>query len=161
MSEVRLDIGAIRDFIYREAALIDSKSFDAWYELFTEDALYWMPLERGQAEDDLTNALFFEDKFLLKVRLERLHHPRAFSQSPPSYCQHVLQRPAVVPAQMPEAVDTVTPFIYVESQGDEQIVLAGTAHHRLLLGETGPRIHRKRIELLNRDAALPSIQLFL
>ena len=35
-------------FVYREARLIDEKRFDEWYELFTDDALYWMPLTRGQ-----------------------------------------------------------------------------------------------------------------
>ena len=36
------------DLVYHEARLIDEKRFDEWYELFTEDALYWMPLTRDQ-----------------------------------------------------------------------------------------------------------------
>ena len=151
----------LRALIYREAQLIDEGALDDWYDLFTEDALYWMPLKRGQREDDVHNALFFEDKLMLKVRIERLKDPRAFSQSPPSQCQHVLQRPAI------EGFDvdagrfcTRTPFVYVESQLDDQFVLAGVAHHELVISDDALRIRRKRIELLNRDAALPSIQLF-
>lgn len=34
------------DFVYHEARLIDEKRFDEWYELFADDALYWMPLTR-------------------------------------------------------------------------------------------------------------------
>ena len=34
--------------VYREARLIDEKRFDEWYELFAEDARYWIPLTRGQ-----------------------------------------------------------------------------------------------------------------
>ncbi len=151
----------LRALIYREAQLIDEGALDAWYDLFTDDALYWMPLKRGQREDDVHNSLFFEDKLMLEVRIERLKDPNAFSQSPPSHCQHVLQRPEI------EAFDadagsysTRTPFVYVESQLDDQFVLAGVAHHELVSIDGALRIRRKRIELLNREAALPSIQLF-
>jgi len=157
----------IRELIYREARLIDSGELDAWYELFTEDALYWMPLKRGQTEHEVYNALFYEDKLMLKVRIERLKDPNAFSQSPPSHCQHVLQRPAIESvgsrsdaSEGSDVYTTRTPFIYVESQLDEQFVLTGVAHHELIVADGALRIRRKRIELLNREAALPSIQRF-
>ena len=149
------------DFVYREAQLIDTKAFDEWYELFTEDAIYWMPLARNQAEEDQYNALFFEDKMLLKVRIERLKHPRAFSQQTPSYCQHVLQAPQLRFSDGAQLFECATPFVYVESQADDQFVLAGVAHHRLCVVGGELEIQRKRIELINREAALPSIQLFI
>lgn len=156
----------VQTFLYSEAELIDQGDYERWYELFTEDAIYWMPLGYGQTEADQYNALFYEDSLLLKVRIERLRHPRAFSQSPPSRCQHVLQPPRI--EQQTEqgegmVIATCTPFFYAESQADEQFWLAGTAHHELIAtgSEETWRIHRKRIELLNREAALPSIQLFL
>ena len=145
------------DLVYHEAALIDARRLDEWFELFTDDAIYWMPLARDQQETDLHATLFFEDKLLLKVRIERLKHPRAFSQAVPSYCQHVLQPPQVT-GEAP--IETATPFIYVEAQGDEQFMLAGVAHHELVSRPGGLKIRRKRVELLNREAALPSIQLF-
>ncbi len=153
---------ALRRLVYREARLIDEGRLDDWYDLFTEDALYWMPLKHGQSEADLHNALYHEDKLMLKVRIERLKSPYAFSQLPPSRTQHVLQRPQI------EVLDTSagrfftrTPFIYVESRMDEQLVLAGAAQHEVRKQADGLRIRRKRIELLNRDAALPSIQGFI
>src|SRR5579864_4510301 len=86
---------ALAEFVYREARLIDEKRLDEWYELFTDDARYWMPLTRGQPNGETYTSLFYDDKLLLKVRIERLRHPNAFSQQQPSYCQHVLQQPAV------------------------------------------------------------------
>ena len=151
----------LRTLVYREAQLIDEGRLDAWYGLFTDDALYWMPLRRGQQEEDTYNALFFEDRLMLKVRIERLKDPQAFSQVPPSHCQHILQRPEIDGFNRDAGrFATRTPFLYVESQLDEQFVLAGVAHHQLVLVEGALRIRRKRIELLNREAALPSIQLF-
>ena len=40
----------LEQFVYHEASLIDEKRFDEWYELFTDDARYWMPLARGQPD---------------------------------------------------------------------------------------------------------------
>lgn len=152
----------LAEFVYREARLIDEKRFEEWYELFTDDARYWMPLTRGQPEDDTHTSLFYEDKLLLKVRIARLRTTNAFSQQQPSFCQHVLQQPQV------EEVDAGsnrfvlrTPFVYVEAQLDRQLILAGVAWHHLASVEGVLRIRLKKIELLNCDAALPSIQLFI
>jgi 3-phenylpropionate/cinnamic acid dioxygenase small subunit len=153
---------ALAEFVYHEARLLDEKRFDEWYGLLTEDVRYWMPLTRGQPNGELFTSLFYEDRLLLKVRIERLRHPNAFSQQQPSFCQHVLQQPGL------ESVDPVanhyvtrTPFLYVEAQLDQQLVLAGVTYHHLTVLDGGLRIRLKKIELVNCDAALPSIQMLL
>ena len=152
----------LQEFIYDEARLIDDKRFDEWYELFTDDALYFMPLARGQSAADVHSSLFYEDKLLLKVRIERLKRPGAFSQQVPSFCQHVLQLPRLESSSDAERRHLMrTPFAYFESRGEQQICLAGVVYHDLIEGGGRLRIKMKRIELLNRDAALPSIQMFL
>jgi len=157
-----LDETALINLVYREARLIDEKRFDEWYDLFAEDARYWMPLTRGQPDGETHTSLFYEDKLLLKVRIERLRHPNAFSQQQPSFCQHVLQRPSVEKADPATNLYIVrTPFIYVETQLDRQLVLAAIAHHTLVSIGGELRIRMKKVDLLNCDAALPSIQLLL
>src|SRR5262249_51213648 len=83
-----------------------------------------------------------------------------FSQQQPSFCQHVLQQPAVVEPGEQECI-LRTPFIYAEAQLDQQIILAGVAFHHLRNQGGSWKIRMKKIELLNREAALPSIQLLL
>lgn len=156
MSSSAADVEAL---IYREASLLDAKAFDEWLSLLTEDVLYWMPLARDQQEDDVHMSLFYEDLFLLRVRIERLKRPRVFSQQPPSFSQHVLQKPSIEAVE--GGFESCTPFIYLEAQLDEQIVLGGTLHHEIVDTPDGLRIRRRRVELLNRQAALPSIQLFI
>ncbi len=149
------------ELVYREARLIDEKRFDEWYDLYTADALYWMPLTRNQPPGEAHTSLFHEDKLLLKVRIERLRHPNAFSQQQPSYCQHVLQQPALEEGDPGSGhCVTRTPFLYVESQLDRQLVLAAVAYHHLVSQSGEWKIRMKKIELLNREAALPSIELF-
>ena len=53
-----------------------------------------------------------------------------------------------------------TPFTYVESQRDAQLLLAGVSWLHVVRLEDRLRIRLKKVELVNCDAALPSIQLF-
>lgn len=155
------DAQALVRFVYHEARLVDEKRFDEWYELFTEDAHYWMPLTRGQPDGEDHTSLLYEDKLLLQVRIERLKNPHSFSQHQPSFCQHVLQAPQIESAGADGTSWVMrTPFTYVESQRDTQLVLAGVGWLHLVVLEARLRIRLKKVELVNCDAALPSIQLF-
>ena len=149
-------------FVVREARLLDEKRFDEWYELFTDDAFYWVPAAPGQTDPHLHNSLAYEDKFLLQLRIERLKSPQAYSQKPPSRCHHVLQAPEVESADYARNEFVLrTPFVYTETRGDESQRYAATAWHTLVWADERLRIRLKRVDILNCDAMLPSIQLFL
>lgn len=157
----QLTAQALIELVYREARLIDEKRFEEWYDLYAEDAFYWVPLTHDQRDGENHTSLAYEDKLLLRLRIERLKSPRAFSQQPPSRCLHVLQRPEV------ESMDAAancyvvrTAYLYVESRGEDQQVYGCTSFHTLAVVEGVLRIRLKRVNLLNCDAALPSIQLF-
>ena len=145
-------------FVIREARLLDEKRFDEWYELFAEDGHYWVPASPDQPDPLNHNSLAYEDRLLLKLRIERLKQPTAYSQKPASRCHHVLQAPEIEKAAKDEFL-VRTSFIYTETRGDDSQRYAAVAWHTLVGDPL--RIRLKRVDLLNCDAALPSIQLFL
>jgi len=160
MSAIAEDI-ELTAFVYAEARLIDEKRFEEWYELFADEGRYWMPLTHGQQNGRTENSLFFEDKLLLKVRIARLRNPHAYSQANPSWCQHVLQVPSIEDRGADTGVAvTRTAFMYLESQQDHQEVYAGVVWHHLKRAGRHLSILLKKVELLNCEAALPSLQLF-
>jgi 3-phenylpropionate/cinnamic acid dioxygenase small subunit len=149
------------EFVYREARLIDEKRFDEWYDLYADDCRYWMPLMRGQPQGAAHTSLFDEDKLLLKLRIERLRNPKSYSQAHPSWCQHILQTPSIESRDLQMKIVVLrSPFVYLEYQADQQEVYAGVAWHHLRCGGEGIVITLKKIDLLNCEAALPSLQLF-
>jgi 3-phenylpropionate/cinnamic acid dioxygenase small subunit len=151
----------LAEFVYAEARLIDEKRLDEWYELFTDDARYWIPLTRQQKSGLTENSLMFEDKLLLKLRIQRLQSPNAFSQAQPSFCQHILQAPQIENRGSATGVAVMrTPFLYLESRGERQDMYAGVAWHHLVRAHQKLAIVLKKVELLNSEAALPSLQLF-
>ncbi len=152
----------LADFVYAEARMLDEKRFDEWYELFAADAAYWVPLAHGQQDPLNHGSLMYEDKLLLKLRIERLKSPRAYSQLPASRSHHLLQAPQLDSADQQAGEYVVrTQFIYTEAQGDTQQMYVGTVFHTLVRDGGRLQIRLKRVNLLNCDAALPSIQLFM
>jgi 3-phenylpropionate/cinnamic acid dioxygenase small subunit len=149
----------VAQFVIHEARLIDDRRFEEWYALYAEDARYWVPSSPDQVDPENHVSLAYEDKLLLRLRIERLKNPRSYSQQPQSRCVHVLQAPEV--ERSADGWKTRTRFIYVETRGPEQQVYAGTTAHTLAQVDGSLRILLKRVDLLNCDAALPSIQLFI
>ena len=150
------------DFVLAEARLLDELRFDDWLALFSEDGHYWMPLAHGQTDTRLHASLMYEDKLLLKVRVERLKGARTFSQQPRSRCHHLLQQPSVESRDgVAGRYVTRTAFHYVETRLDEQTLYAGWATHTLVESGGSLRIQLKRVDLVNCDAAFGSLQLFM
>ena len=147
--------------VYLEARLVDERRFDEWYALYADDAYYWVPLVPGQADGEHHTSLMYEDKLLLRLRIERFGNPRSYSLHPQVRCLHVLQRPELEEADPAANRWTMrTNEIYVETQGATKQVYAAVVRHTLSVVEGALRIRLKRIDLLDCDAPLPSIQLF-
>ncbi|SFN15062.1 aromatic-ring-hydroxylating dioxygenase subunit beta [Variovorax sp. OV329] len=150
------------DFVVQESRLLDAKRYEEWKALFTDDAFYWVPAVPDQ-EDGINHCShMYEDKLLRELRIERLKSPRAFSQQPPSRCHHLLQVPTVERFDE-EAKEYLvrTEFHYTESQGDELQFYVGTFFHHLKAVDGALRMTLKRVNLLNCDAALTAVQLFI
>ena len=115
------------------------------------------PLPTGVVHADL-----HPGNLLLRIRVERLKSNRTFSQKPKSRCHHVLQIPQIDKrdAAANEYV-TWTAMHYVETRLDEQDLYAAWATHTLTMVNGTLKIKLKRVDLVNCDAALRSIQLFM
>jgi 3-phenylpropionate/cinnamic acid dioxygenase small subunit len=150
------------DFVVREARLLDEKRYAEWNALFTDDAMYWVPLVPEQEDGINHTSHLYEDKLLRELRIERLKSARAFSQQPPTRAHHLLQTPTVeVFDAAGNAFVVRSEFHYTEAQGDELQFFVGTCLHHLTLQAGALRMTLKRVNLLNCDAALPAVQLFI
>ena len=150
------------DFVVQEARLLDAKRFEEWNALFTDDAYYWVPLVPDQVDGINHTSHLYEDKLLRELRVERLKSPRAYSQQPPSRALHLLQLPTLESSNATAQRFVLrTPFHYTEAQGDEIQTFVGTAYHHLVREQGVLRLRLKRVDLLNGEAALPAVQLFI
>ena len=88
----------VEHFLYQEAALLDSRRFEDWLALFTDDTHYFMPVRRtlmqGELDREFTRpgemAFFDDDKQLLSARVTKLLTGRSWSEDPPSRTRHLI-----------------------------------------------------------------------
>ncbi len=150
----------IEAFLYREASLLDSPNLDAWLELYTDDGTYWMPATPDQ-EDPLNHvSLFYDDRVLMEIRKRNFVHPRAASKDYVVRASHIIGN-VQVEEERGDTLVVTSSFHCVMNYRDEQTLYAGRYRHELVDTEQGLRIRQKRVDLINCDAPLGSIIIYI
>jgi len=75
-----------QQLLHREARLLDERRLDEWLELFTDDALYSLPITAGETPGE--PSLIHDSKSRMEERVFRLTKTLAHAQNPPSRTQH-------------------------------------------------------------------------
>jgi benzoate/toluate 1,2-dioxygenase beta subunit len=151
----------LEQFLFHEARLIDEKRWDEWGALFTENGEYWVPATRGQADPKNHVSLMHERSLLRDVRLKRYRHPNAMSLQPVPYSVHVISNVMLDSFDETSGVCVVNSrFIMLEYRRNEQQTYGGATTHLLEPDSESFRIRMKKVELVNCDSVLPSIQIY-
>jgi p-cumate 2,3-dioxygenase beta subunit len=81
----------VEDFLYHEAALLDEWRLDAWQELLTDDACYYVP-SNDQPESDHRRALFLiaDDRERIRQRIIRVQDPNCHAEYPKSRTRRMI-----------------------------------------------------------------------
>jgi len=145
---------AVERFLFREARLLDEGDYQAWLDLYTDDAVYWVPRERGQ--DDPLNAasIIYENKAVLAMRMRRLMHPRAYALEPAPHTTHMIGNVEVGEPDRRGELAVHSALVMVEYRDGEKRVFSGRCAHRLRRVESDFRIVFKRIDLVDCDGPM-------
>lgn len=144
------------DLLFREARLLDKLRLEEWLELYTPDAIYWIPIDEDAPVS--RNVSIVYDTPLR--RQERVYHQLKVSfpaQTPRSRFLHVVSNVIVEPGEE-RAVVHSSQVIYEMRKGDftqiglgEMRTIAADVEHVLVLHEDRLKIAQKKILLMNRD----------
>jgi benzoate/toluate 1,2-dioxygenase beta subunit len=148
-------------FLIHEVRLLDERRFREWIGLFTDDGTYWVPAVPNQESPFNQASLFYDDRQLMKTRIERLEHPLIHVQTPPSQTVHLVSN-VTIEAQDDAKGEVLiaSNVIMVEYRQDHQRVFAGRQQHRLRRDADvaeGWRIAQKRVDLANCQSAFEAI----
>jgi len=153
-----IDRAIFEEFLITEARLLDERRFRDWMGLFAEDGTYWVPAVPNQPNPFDQASLFYDDRDLMKTRIDRLDHPRIHVQTPPSRTAHLVGNVVVDAADEVKGEYVIgSTVIMVEYREDKQRLFAGRQQHRLRRDGTSFRIVQKRVDLINCDAAFEAM----
>jgi biphenyl 2,3-dioxygenase beta subunit len=89
----------IQQFLFFEARLLDEWRWRDWYNLFTEDSTYFMPVRKDllrvrkfgeEIQPGIQLAHFDEDKRTLGLRIAQKETGKHWSEDPPSRSRHYI-----------------------------------------------------------------------
>ena len=150
----------VEQFLYHEARLLDTGQLEAWLELFTEDATYWVPLEKDQHDPVETSSIIHDDRTLLELRVKQARHPRAHARLPLARTVHQVGN-IVVASQNASETTVNSTLQLVEFRNEKQRVWGALVEHRLRGvggGNAGSfKIAHKRVDLVNSEGELDGI----
>ena len=155
------DILKIEQFLYLEARLIDEKRWDEWEALFIEDGEYWVPATHGQPDPLNHVSIMYEKSLLRAVRLKRYRHPNAMSLQPEPRSVHMISNIMLDSFDDDTGVWVVNSrFTMLEYRRDMQNTYGGAVTHTLEPDGDSWKIRLKKVELINCEGVLDSIQIY-
>jgi 3-phenylpropionate/cinnamic acid dioxygenase small subunit len=156
------DLRALEQFLYHEARLLDEQRWEEWSALFTADGIYWMPASPEQPDPVNHVSLIYENALLRAVRIKRFRHPNAFSLQPKPRSMHMLSN-VMLDSHDAQSRDCVvrSTFLVLQYRRGKQDVFGGSCTHHLRSSADGYRIALKRVDLVNCDAPMENILIYL
>src|SRR6201995_5183372 len=90
MSIAGFDRHAVEQFLFREARLADEGDYDAWEALWTDDALYWVPVDGEGGDPQRQMSVVYDNRSRISTRLKQLRTGKRYAQAPPSNLRRLL-----------------------------------------------------------------------
>lgn len=84
------------DLLYLEGRLLDQRRLDEWLKLFTDDGLYWIPIDETKAPS-INTAIVYDDRLRREERVHHILHNTFISQNPRSRTLHFINNVAIEP----------------------------------------------------------------
>jgi 3-phenylpropionate/cinnamic acid dioxygenase small subunit len=141
----------IEQFLYRQSELLDSKRWQDYIDLFTDDGVYWMPVTPDQTEWEGSPSIFAEDKYMMEVRMGRVTHPTAWSQVPMWATSHVIGN-VVIESESRDEWVVRSRFHMMELRRDTVRHFGGTYRHTLVREHGELKIKLQRVDMFNAQA---------
>ena len=147
-----LEERAVERFIAHEARLADEARYKEWEALWSDDALYWVPANRDDADPTRHISYIHDNRQRIASRIGQLLTGTRHAQTPPSRIHRVLSTPECSFNADGSVAATAT-FMLMEIRNDEQRLWSGRVEYLLEREDGGFRMRRKKVLLT--DNAVP------
>lgn len=135
----------IEDFLFAEADLLDEWRLPEWLELFTEDAIYYVPSTDVAPDSSPDETLFYvaDDRFRLSERVKRLMKRTAHAEFPHSRTRHLVSNVRVRNRSESE-IEVGSAFITYRTKDALTDTYFGSNRYRIVIADGRLRIKEKR-----------------
>jgi p-cumate 2,3-dioxygenase beta subunit len=135
----------VEDFLFTEADLLDEWRLPEWLELFTDDAIYYVPATDLAIDASPDNNLFYvaDDRFRLSERVKRLMKRTAHAEFPHSKTRHLVSN-VRIRKKIDDELEVGSAFITYRTKDGVTDTYFGSNRYRLIPYNGSFRIKEKR-----------------
>jgi p-cumate 2,3-dioxygenase beta subunit len=135
----------VEDFLFAEADLLDEWRLPEWLELFTEDAIYYVPSTDVAPDSSPDKNLFYvaDDRFRLSERVKRLMKRQAHAEFPHSRTRHLVSN-VRIRSRNENELEVGSSFITYRTKDGVTDTYFGTNRYRLVFENSRLKIREKR-----------------
>jgi 3-phenylpropionate/cinnamic acid dioxygenase small subunit len=136
-------------FLAREARLLDAGEHEAWLGLWDPRGIYWIPAAPGQQDARSHASILHEDLAMLRMRVARLSHPRAYALDPRPRSVHVVG--SFEAEEDAQGLTVLSALLAMQYRDGARDLFAARVRHRLVRQVGELRILEKRVDLVDCD----------
>lgn len=135
----------IEEFLFAEAELLDEWRLPEWLELFTEDAIYYVPSTDVAPDSSPDKNLFYvaDDRFRLSERVKRLMKRTAHAEFPHSRTRHLVSNVRIRNRSEAE-IEVGSAFVTYRTKDGITDTYFGSNRYRIVVENGRLRIREKR-----------------
>jgi len=152
---------AVEQFLYREARLADEGDYDGWEALWTDDALYWVPIDGEGGDPGRQMSVIYDNRRRISTRLNQLRTGKRYAQAPASKLRRLLSNIEFLSGRNnPEGgvdLEVGANFLAVESRARGTRLWGGRITYRLRRDGNGLHLAYKKVVLVDNDQPLPTL----
>lgn len=141
------------ELVWQEATLLDDKDYPSWEELFTEEAIYVVPIDPETEDFSSSLNMVYDDKRMRHMRVERMMQGYAPSAVAAARTVRVISR-FVVESVSDDSVTLRSAQILSAFKRNNFQTIGADLTHTIALHDDGDRIAQKVARLINSEDAV-------
>lgn len=155
------DVREVEQFLFREARLADENDYDGWEALWTDDALYWVPVD-GEGEHPRTHvSIIYDNRNRISTRMKQVKTGKRYAQAPPSNLRRILGNIELLGGRESASGDVDLEvganFMVLESKARGNNLWGGRTTYRLRRVDRAIRLVYKKVVLVDNEQAVPTL----
>ncbi|HWU20038.1 MAG TPA: aromatic-ring-hydroxylating dioxygenase subunit beta, partial [Nocardioides sp.] len=138
--------------------------YDGWEELWTDDALYWVPVDGEGDHPRAKVSIIFDNRSRIRTRLKQVRTGKRYAQAPPSNLRRIIGNVELLggranPLDPSGDVDLEVGanFIALESRPRGNELWGGRTTYRLRRVDGAIRLAYKKVVLVDNERAIPTL----
>jgi 3-phenylpropionate/cinnamic acid dioxygenase small subunit len=147
-------LGAVTQFVYREARLQDEHQYVAWEALWTDDGVYWVPANGSDIDPEKEMSIIYDNRSRIALRVRQLLTGKHHTQSPQSRLRRIVSNIELLDDPPGGDISVASNSMIFESSLRDDTLWAARNEYRLRHVDGELRMAYKKVILVNNDKAI-------